>query len=238
MSRVLSRVREYGYSRRNVVTIAALIIIVVASTFLASASFVFYSNNINKGLADNLIRLHVIANSNSQEDQALKLSVRDTVLQYMNAKLKDSKDIEETKHIINQNMDKILDIANFEIDKHGRSYKVQGMLGIYPFPTKVYGDVTLPAGYYQALRLVIGKGEGTNWWCVLFPPLCFIDATHGKVADSVKQNLKRKLTSEEYSIITSADNDADIPVRIRFKIVEFFQESRIKFSGAISKLFK
>jgi stage II sporulation protein R len=96
----------------------------------------------------------------------------------------------------------------------------------------------LPAGHYQALRVVIGKGEGSNWWCVLFPPLCFVDVTHGTLPDNIKENLKNALTSEEYNIITSVDSDSEIPVKIRFKVVEFFQNSRIRFTGMISKIFK
>lgn len=238
MSRVLLKVREFGYNHRNIVMIAAACVIILSSAFAAGAAFAGYSNNISKGLADNLIRLHVIANSDSVDDQQLKLNVRDSILLYMKGQLKNSRDTEQTKSIINSNMDNIIATANKEIAKHGKNYEVKAMLGSYPFPTKVYGDVTLPAGYYQALRIVIGKGEGANWWCVLFPPLCFVDATHGTVPEAVKQNLKKTLTKEEYSIITTADSDSDIPVRIRFKIVEFFQDSRIKFSGVISKLFK
>ncbi|MCX7711725.1 MAG: stage II sporulation protein R [Clostridia bacterium] len=197
-----------------------------------------YSQDINKGLADNLIRLHVVANSDSPEDQDLKLKVRDAVVNYMKEELKNSKDIEETKFIIRDKLPRIEEIARTEVKNGGKSYSVKAGLGAYAFPTKLYGDITLPAGEYQALKVEIGNGTGANWWCVLFPPLCFVDATHGTVPDSVKQDLKNALTDEEYRIITSASSDDEIPIKVRFKVVEFFQDSKVKFSGMISKVFK
>ncbi|NSW91646.1 MAG: stage II sporulation protein R [Firmicutes bacterium] len=199
--------------------------------------YVFYSEDISKGLEENLIRLHVVANSNSDEDQALKIDVKNAIIEYMETKLKGSKDINESKRIINMNIDGIKKLVNEKIETYGKNYAVKIDIGEYPFPTKTYGDITLPAGNYQALKVLIGKGEGSNWWCVLFPPLCFVDVTHGTVPDSVKEELKNALTKEEYSIITAAESDKDIPVKIKFKILEFFQNSKMKFSGIISKIF-
>ena len=213
--------------------VCLLLVTVIAAVFILTA----YSNDVNEGLADNLIRLHVLANSDSDADQALKRDVRDVIINYMKVKLKDSKDIEQTKLIIDSNMKDIEEIAKKEISRQGKDYSVKAMLGNYPFPTKVYGDVSLPAGYYQALRVVIGKGEGANWWCVLFPPLCFVDASHGTVSESVKSDLKNVLDEEQYKIITTTDNDEDIPVKVKFRVVEFFQDSKIKISRLIGKLF-
>lgn len=238
MSKVLLMIRELGSMQRlgNAVKIGMLLFVtVLAVAILLLGS---YSESVNKELADNLIRLHVVANSDSPEDQALKRDVRDLVIGYMKDKLNESKDIEQTRYIINRNIAAIETMARSEIARQGRNYDVKVNLGVYPFPTKVYGDVTLPAGEYQALRVVIGKGEGANWWCVLFPPLCFVDVTHGTVPDSVKADLKATLSSEEYGIITSAADDDEIPVKIKFKVVEFFEDSKIKFTGLISKIFK
>ena len=105
---------------------------------------------------------------------------------------------------------------------------------MYPFPTKQYGDIILPSGNYQALKVVIGSGKGANWWCVLFPPLCIVDVTHGTISDSVKEELKNVLTYDEYEIISSAEDDDDIPVKVKFKIVEFFR-FRIKFLDSLAK---
>lgn len=199
--------------------------------------FVFYSNNVSAGIADNLIRLHVVAESDTEEDQALKLEVRDAIINYMNDKLVSVKNIEESKEIIRNNISKITEIAENVVKSRGKEYPIAASLGIYPFPTKNYGDITLPPGNYQALRIVIGNGKGANWWCVLFPPLCIVDVTHGTISDSVKEELKNSLTYDEYKIISSAENDSDIPIKVKFKIIEIFQDSRLKFSGFISKIF-
>lgn len=238
MSWVLARIKEIGNFHKSNMIIKVGIAVVLVTVFTAGIMLSTYSKDINKGLADNLIRLHVIANSDSEADQALKHDVRDVILDYMQGKLKDSKDIEQTKYIINESMEEITKLAEDEIKRQGMDYKVKIMLGSYPFPTKLYGDVILPAGYYEALRVVIGKGEGTNWWCVLFPPLCFVDATHGKVPESVKNELKNVLTEEEYSIIVSADEEEDIPIKVKFKIVEFFQSSKIRAADIFDRIIR
>ena len=214
-------------------TAAAL---VLAAIIITGIVFVSYSESVSSGLADNLVRLHVLANSDEPNDQQLKRDVRDVVITYMKGQLKDIKNIDETKQKIYENLDDLREIAIKEIKRQGKDYDVKVMLGNYPFPTKVYGDVTLPAGNYQALRVVIGKGEGQNWWCVLFPPLCFVDATHGTVPDSVKSDLKDVLSEEEYNLV--APEEEEMQVEIKFKIVEVLQDSKIKFGGMMNRLFK
>lgn len=208
------------------------------------AAFVFllfkmnsYTESVNKGISENLIRLHVVANSDSPEDQELKCIVRDKILAYVQNEVKNSKSIEQTKAAIREKIPEITSIAREAILASGYSYSIETVLGIYPFPTKAYGDIILPAGNYQALKVVIGDGGGSNWWCVLFPPLCFVDVTHGTVPDQVKKDLKEVLSDEEYSIVTSTDEESDIPVKIKFKIVELLQDSKIKLAGALNKLF-
>ena len=150
---------------------------------------------------------------------------------------KNSKSIEQTKSVISEKMPEITNIARETVLANGYDYEVETALGMYPFPTRAYGDIILPAGNYQALKVIIGDGSGSNWWCVLFPPLCFVDVTHGTVPDMIKEDLQKVLTDEEYSIVTSTDSERDIPVRIKFKIVELFQDSKIRLAGALNKLF-
>jgi stage II sporulation protein R len=237
MSKVLSLVKKSSEELRRKSIIRLLIIFILLAAITTGMILSTYSENVNEGLSESLIRLHVIANSDSDEDQALKRDVRDSVLEYMKNELKGSKSIEQTKTVIKGRMDKIEQIAANVIKKKGKLYPVKVMLGQYPFPTKVYGDITLPAGNYQSLRIVIGSGSGANWWCVLFPPLCFVDATHGVVPDSMKQKLKDTLTDDEYNLITESENDENIPVKIKFKIVEFFQDSKNKVSAFFSSIF-
>lgn len=239
MSRVLVMIKELGNLNRVAYRVKGiLIVLLLTAVIIAVLLMNFYTENMNRGLSENLIRLHVIANSDSPEDQALKRDVRDAVLSYVQHGLGNSKNIEQTRTFINSEMDGITAIAKDTITSHSEQYSIKTNLGSYPFPTKVYGDITLPAGNYQALRVVIGKGEGANWWCVLFPPLCFVDVTHGTVPDSVKTDLKEVLSDEEYSIITTADEESDIPIKIKFKIVELFQDSKVKFASTLNRLLK
>ena len=214
---------------------AAVLITVVISGLMQLNS---YSETMNRGLAANLIRLHVIANSDSPGDQSLKRDVRDAILEYVQNELRNSDNIEKSREIINSKLTEITNIAKKVIAEKGSSYGVRTILGEYPFPTKVYGDIALPAGKYQALRVIIGEGRGANWWCVLFPPLCFVDVTHGTVPDSVKDDLKKVLTDEEYDIVTNSEDESEIPIKIKFKIVEMFQDSKVKLADAIDKIFK
>ena len=238
MSKALLMIRELGNLNRTANKVKMILAVLMTAAVTAILLMNSYTENLNMGLADNLVRLHVIANSDSPEDQALKRDVRDAVLTYVQRELESSKDINQTKTIVNLRLDGITAIAKEKINNYSKNYNVKATLGSYPFPTKAYGDITLPAGSYQALRVVIGKGEGTNWWCVLFPPLCFVDVTHGTVPDSVKANLKEALSEEEYIIVTSADEESDIPIKIKFKLVELFQDSKVRFAGALNRLLK
>jgi len=215
-----------------------ILAIITVSLLITGIAFASYSENINSGLSQNLLRLHVIANSDSPEDQQLKRDVRDVILDYMKKELKDFENVEDAKLQVSKNLDKIKTLAENEIRRQNKDYSVKVMLGNFPFPTKMYGDIALPAGNYEALRIVIGEGEGQNWWCVMFPPLCFVDATRGTIPDSVKEELKSVLTKEEYSIVASADVEDEIPIEIKFKIVEIFQGSKIKVTSAINRLFR
>ncbi len=237
MNRIMVFVKGIRLHKERNSFVKGTIIFALVISLMAGLVLTSYSDNLNQGLADNLIRLHVLANSDSPEDQALKRDVRDVVLNYMREKLKDSRDIEQTKNIISGDLDKLKSIARSEIARQGKNYEVTATLGNFPFPTKAYGDVTLPSGFYEALRIVIGKGEGANWWCVLFPPLCFVDATHGTIPDDVKEKLKSSLSEDEYKIVTSSDSE-DVPVKVRFKVLEVIQGSKVKFSGMLKRVLK
>jgi stage II sporulation protein R len=130
------------------------------------------------------IRFHVIANSDSPEDQELKLRVRDRLIERFGSELNNVDSIEQGRQKIGENLLEIKDVALQEIKRSGANYPVEVMFGRFPFPTKVYGNLVLPAGEYEALKVVIGRGKGANWWCVMFPPLCFVDISHGVVHES------------------------------------------------------
>ncbi|KXZ38893.1 stage II sporulation protein R [Alkalithermobacter thermoalcaliphilus JW-YL-7 = DSM 7308] len=167
-----------------------------------------------------LIRFHVIANSDSKEDQDLKLKVRDKVIEYLSPMLENSKSIEETKQIIKENIENIKSIAKQEVLGNDLDYDVAVELGYSNFPTRKYSNIVLPAGNYQTLKVIIGDGIGKNWWCVMFPPLCFIDINSGITDQKTEQNLKSVLTDEEYSMIVVDTNE----VKLKFKIVEVIEK--------------
>ena len=125
--------------------------------------------------SDQLIRFHVLANSDSEQDQALKRAVRDAILKDVSPRLAVSKSLDESRQILKKVRPDMESIGRSVVKMGGKDYSVRTEYGYFPFPTKSYGSLVLPAGDYEALRVVIGEGQGSNWWCVLFPPLCFID---------------------------------------------------------------
>jgi stage II sporulation protein R len=159
-----------------------------------------------------LIRLHVLANSDTEVDQVLKRKVRDAVLEYMTPYMQTSTDKISAEKIILEHMPAIRSIALQVVLASGYNYPVDVVLGDHQFPTKTYGSLSLPAGNYQALRILIGKAEGQNWWCVLFPPLCFVDVTSGT---AVAQQTQKTLDDI---------NNQQMPI-LRFKILELFQKN-------------
>lgn len=177
-------------------------------------------------IANKLIRFHVIANSDDKIDQELKLKVRDSVLKYISPKLVDCKSIEQSRKIINSEDKNIKKIAEKIIDKNGFGYTAKTVLSQEYFPVKTYGNITLPQGKYEAYRIIIGKGSGQNWWCVMFPPLCFVDITKGNVSyDKTENEMKQVLSDDEYNLVDNTVSDNAVSVNkiiVKFKILEIF----------------
>lgn len=129
-----------------------------------------------------LIRFHVLANSDSPFDQAVKLKVRDAVIAYLQPLFATASDVNDARRIILENREQIIDIGQTVLAAEGIREDIHMEIGYFDFPIKAYGDVVLPAGNYEAVRILIGQGQGKNWWCVLFPPLCFIDPANATAA--------------------------------------------------------
>ena len=176
-----------------------------------------YSEKIQTGIADSVIRFHVIGNSDSFADQQLKLQVRDKILERVTPLIENSQSKEETKEIFVKNLKMIENIALKEIKSRGHDYSVKVSLENCKFPLKNYGEITFPAGYYDALRVEIGAGAGENFWCVMYPSVCFVEESI-----SVCDDIKKALTVEEYSVVTSGGEKP----KIKFKIVEWWQEKK------------
>lgn len=199
------------------------IILLLLSVFIL-ISAISYVDAVSNNISEGVFRLHVIANSDSKEDQELKLKVRDELLSYMNIISKDSKNKQEAMQVANDHKEEFIKIAEKVIKENGYNYKVNIQIGKADFPTKYYGDITLPAGTYDALKVQIGDAKGQNWWCVMFPPLCFVDVSTGIVPDNSKQELKQSLNDEEYDLISKTD---DNEISFKFKIIELFQNWRL-----------
>ena len=172
-------------------------------------------------LADKVVRLHVLANSDSEEDQALKLLVRDQVLERAASLLEQAGDRRQAEMLLRQALPELEEAAAREIAANGYDYPVTAELVDAAFPTKEYDGFTLPAGEYLALRVVIGQGGGQNWWCVVFPPLCA--AASGDVPAAA---LAAGFTEEEIGLITEEDQG----YALRFKAVEWWEALQEKFS--------
>ncbi len=171
---------------------------------------------------DSVVRLHVLANSDSEEDQALKLKVRDAVLNEVSEIFEDINcdNINDAINIIEANFDNISCVAERCIACEGYSYEVDITLGEERYPTRNYEQLAFPSGKYVSLQVKIGEGEGKNWWCVLFPPLCLSAATENSLrAEDAMINIG--LTGEQYKIITESNN---VKYNVRFKLLETIDE--------------
>ena len=181
-----------------------------------------YVSAVSTNLSEAVFRLHVIANSDSDEDQSLKLKVRDSLLNYMNNLCVDCSTKEKANSLATIHKNEFQQIAENTIKENGYNYPVRININNFYFPTKNYGDITLPAGFYDALRVEIGDAKGKNWWCVMFPSLCFIDISSGIVNDEAKENLENNLDEESYNLISNKNNSE---VEFKFKLVEFFSNN-------------
>lgn len=201
-----------------------IFITITAFVFFLIFSAYSYASSISSDLSKSVFRLHVIANSDSAEDQNLKYLVRDALIDYMNSVSKNSNSKDEALSIAYQHKSDFYKIAKKVINDNGYDYNVNISIGNFAFPTKNYGDISLPAGYYDALKVEIGNASGQNWWCVMFPPLCFVDISTGIVPEDSKETIKDSLHTEEYNLINNAQT-AD--VKFKFKLLEFFQNIKL-----------
>ena len=205
-----------------------ILLLIVSVLFLLLSAY-SYVNAVSNNLADSVFRLHVIANSDSKEDQDLKYKVRDKLIEYMNTLTNDMNSKEEVIKIAKAHLEDFKEIAQNVVKENGYNYDVNVEIGNFSFPTKTYGDISFPAGFYDALKVEIGKAEGQNWWCVMFPPLCFVDVTSGVVPEESKENLQENLGDEEYELISDTENDSIL--NVKFKIIELFESIGTKLAN-------
>ncbi len=250
--------------------------ILIAAALLLTAAGAIYSHYIFKGISENIVRLHVIANSDSAEDQALKLKVRDRILEAAGDLFDHCENAQESLALIKENTALLEEAARACLAEENSSYAVAVKTGTYYFPTRHYGSVSLPAGEYQAVRVEIGEAAGQNWWCVLFPPLCFVNASVPELPagadakpdenriseentdmlnnhrlqgilpeasfDVINHQKDQTVSEKEDGAQTEASSSGQKAqdgggVKVRFKIVDFFQQAKHTLMQAWDKIF-
>lgn len=194
---------------KKICVLAGILISLVVTGIIVNAK----QSHMQEDLAKEVFRFHVLANSDSDEDQALKMQVKEAVIAYMKEEIPDSDSVETTKEWARNHLDAIVNLAKAVIREEGYDYPVIAEVTTCDFPDKTYGDITFPSGRYEALRIEIGEANGQNWWCVLYPNLCFIDAVHAVVPEEGKKDLKKVLQEDTYEMVTATS---------RFKIGWFF----------------
>ena len=170
-----------------------------------------------KNVSKEVFRLHILANSDSTQDQNLKLKVRDKVLEYSKDIYSNSQDLQTAEKLSSENLQAIANIAQQEVYNNGYAYTVKAQICNMYFNTRYYDNVTMPSGKYDALRITIGEGKGKNWWCVMYPSLCIGTSTDYKA-------LKDNVNNDEYKLMTSDKYN------FKFKIVEYFEKICSYFS--------
>lgn len=169
-------------------------------------------------IAEKILRFHVLANSDAKDDQNVKLKVRDAVGHMLGQKLKKVTDRAQTEKIVQDHMDEIIETAEKTLHKNGYTYGASARLANVDFPVKTYGDYTFPAGKYRALQITLGKGEGHNWWCVLYPNMCFQGSVYEVMDESSGEELREVLTQEEYADVFDSGK-----MQIRWKFLDYFR---------------
>ncbi len=212
-----------GRERRRRITAA-----VAAGLFIVLWSVCVYAEVSFREISDHVLRLHVLANSDSPEDQALKLKVRDRVLAETELLLADCDTRQAAESCVIDHIDQLSAAAVSCVAEEGYAYPVAVRMENIYFPTRSYEGGSLPAGVYKALRVEIGEAQGQNWWCVLFPQLCFVnatvpEATPAPATATPKPALKPTPTPQPTEPPVSVDTDS---VTLRFKFIDLFQKTK------------
>lgn len=201
-----------------VVSLAAVVSVTCLTIFCVIVFTNLSRARLAERVAEEVLRFHVIANSDSEEDQNLKLQVRDALISYMAGYSDSFTDADEAARFAAAHVSEMNELAASVIAALGYDYQVTTSVTRCAFPDKTYGDLTFPAGTYEALRVEIGAARGQNWWCVLYPPLCFTEEG-GTVPGSSKEKLKEVLSEEDYARLEDAAPGGR--VKIRFRLLEW-----------------
>ncbi len=198
---------------RKKIILSAIIIVAALIGFKS-----YQKHEIQQSIAHKILRFHVLANSDSDADQNVKKQVRDAVGTYLRPYLEECSDMKMTREVVNEHMHEVIEVSKDVLRDNGFTYNVTAEITHTDFPEKVYGEYTFPAGEYEALEIRLGNGEGHNWWCVLYPNMCFKGTVYEVVEDEACKELKEVLSPKEYETVFNKGN-----YEIRFKILEIFR---------------
>ena len=213
--------------RRRAITVLGIVVL-CALFYGYKKQLVFFQMSheveaaqVQESISEKILRFHVLANSDSDEDQAVKLKVRDAVGKYIEPYIQECNNLEETEKVVEQKLPQVVELAEQVLAENGFAYGASAELADCEFPVKTYGDYTFPAGEYRALEVRLGKAEGHNWWCVLYPNMCFKGSVYEIIEDDAREELREVLDEEEYeAVFDSGDYE------IRFKILDFLKNRR------------
>ena len=202
-----------------------VLIIGIISILLLNSLDVHNAKVLQEGIASEVVRFHVIGNSDLKTDQELKLKIKDKITKELEPLIRNANSVEEARLILSDNLTYMEELSKELISANGFEYSAKASLEYDYFPLKVYGDIALPPGNYEAVRIELGDAKGQNWWCLMFPPLCFVDSTYSVVPDSSKEQLQDVLTEEEYDEIwidedntNPSDDDIKHEKKFKFKL--------------------
>ena len=184
-------------------------------------TIVLGNDPLQPSIASKILRCHVLANSDAVCDQNVKEKVRDAVGIYLQPFLEEADSLEETKQIVQTQLEEVVDISEETLQKHGYDYDVTARIATVDFPEKSYGPYTFPKGEYEALQIVIGEGKGQNWWCVLYPNMCFKGSVFEVIEEEAEVALREVLSPWEYADVFESGE-----VEFHFKFLEYFRERR------------
>ena len=195
------------------------IMIALVISFVLTSAINAYSEKVCGEIENSMIRLHIIANSNSDKDQNIKLKIRDEILKAEGERLV-AQTGQECEGTVKDRLDEMEQLAEKILAENGFSYSAHAEYGRFDFPKKQYKNMILPPGKYYGVRIVLGDGKGENWWCVLYPPLCMTNGNAAVLGEKSQKLLKENLSDEAYEIITQTDGE----VNVKFYVVELAGE--------------
>lgn len=195
------------------------VIYITLALLLIAGAYEFRVDRFQQDISQEILRFHVLANSDSEVDQSVKLKVRDEIGRFMQENIQDARDLTECMQATIEKLPEITQVAEDVLCREGFSYGASAKIGTVDFPEKKYGSYTFPKGSYQALEITLGEGEGHNWWCVMYPNMCFAGSVYEVVEEDAKEELRAALTPGEYEELM-----AESSISVKFKYWEKLKE--------------